>query len=322
MGLALLFFLLCFFSTDTLEEGPSQAELLEQLQNCDIRAGSRVSSAVSSRAPSPSPSLMSIMFPGMKQHGSQPGTPVNGTPLLASRGGSNVFQPIVFHRSVSTADSSQSLYNSATAVTSPAVVLHTAEDTERQAHIQDTGSQVEEVGKGSSATSSDAVVETPTAEGADATEGAEVKDKAGSSESLQDLQSESLHQRSRSNEIDYGTSGLVKNSSTAFRSPPGSMSKASRTGFRPVSVDSTQSSLYAGLSDWTLNNSRPTSGAPKSPEPVEFASMKAGSDNSPSSSRSSRHSTEGRSPPPPRCKESNGSILEYFDDDNDEVTDC
>lgn len=266
---------------------------------------------------------MSIMFPGMKQHASsQPGTPVNnGTPLLVTRGATNVFQPIVFHRSVSTADSNQSLYSPVVSVASPTVVLHTAEDTERQARRGDASSQVE-VGNGNSVSSSDAVVETPATDGmVDTAEIAEGKEEAGSSKSLQDSQSEGLHQRSRSNEIDYGTSGEIQNSSTAFRSPPGSISKASRTGFRPVSVDSIHSSLGAGLSDWTLYSSRPPSGVPNSPEPVELASVKAGGGNSPPSSRSSGHSTEGRSPPA-WSKESKSSILEYFDDDNDEMTDC
>lgn len=49
-----------------IEEGPTQQELLELLQQCEI-SQSRSSSAMSSKAPSPSPSLISLVYPNLKQ---------------------------------------------------------------------------------------------------------------------------------------------------------------------------------------------------------------------------------------------------------------
>lgn len=66
-------------------DGPTQEELLLLLQNCDLSGASRPGSALSSRTPSPSPSLMSIMCPGYRPIGandsSRTSTPI-GTPLL------------------------------------------------------------------------------------------------------------------------------------------------------------------------------------------------------------------------------------------------
>jgi len=55
-----------FFSVGPVEEGPTQQELLELLQQCEI-SQSRSSSAMSSRVPSPSPSLLSLVYPNLKQ---------------------------------------------------------------------------------------------------------------------------------------------------------------------------------------------------------------------------------------------------------------
>ena len=66
-------------------EGPTQEELLRLLMNCDLSGASQPGSAYSSRTPSPSPSLMSIMCPGYKPvdacDGSHAGTPIS-TPLM------------------------------------------------------------------------------------------------------------------------------------------------------------------------------------------------------------------------------------------------
>ena len=66
-------------------DGPTQDELLRLLQNCDLSGASQPGSAYSSRTPSPSPSLMSIMCPGYKpintSDGSHTGTPIS-TPLM------------------------------------------------------------------------------------------------------------------------------------------------------------------------------------------------------------------------------------------------
>ena len=55
-----------FYCAGPIEEGPTQQELLELLQQCEI-SQSRSSSAMSSRMPSPSPSLISLVYPNLKQ---------------------------------------------------------------------------------------------------------------------------------------------------------------------------------------------------------------------------------------------------------------
>ena len=55
-----------FYCVGPIEEGPTQQELLELLQQCEI-SQSRSSSAMSSRVPSPSPSLISLVYPNLKQ---------------------------------------------------------------------------------------------------------------------------------------------------------------------------------------------------------------------------------------------------------------
>lgn len=99
--------------------GPSQQELLEMIQNCDI-SSSLVSSVVSSRAPSPSPSLMNIMFSGMRAGG--PSTP-SGTPsTIARTGRAALFQPIVRSTSgTALSGSSLSLTAQSTAQQSPSL---------------------------------------------------------------------------------------------------------------------------------------------------------------------------------------------------------
>lgn len=90
------------FHSESLEGGPTKAELLDLLQHCEVYGSSQMSSAISSRAPSPSPSLMSILYPGLKPVSgleSLSSTPLN-TPKLGRHlsgldiAGSNLFQPI------------------------------------------------------------------------------------------------------------------------------------------------------------------------------------------------------------------------------------
>ena len=74
------------FSSSLAERksGPSKEEVLQLLHNCELSGCSLASSTVPSRAPSPSPSLMSIMCPGYRPTAittSQSGTPIS-TPLL------------------------------------------------------------------------------------------------------------------------------------------------------------------------------------------------------------------------------------------------
>lgn len=61
-----LYGILLSYCVGPIEEGPTQQELLELLQQCEI-SQSRSSSAMSSRVPSPSPSLISLVYPNLKQ---------------------------------------------------------------------------------------------------------------------------------------------------------------------------------------------------------------------------------------------------------------
>ena len=263
--------------TDSSTAGPTKTELLELLQNCDVSASSRMSSAVSSRAPSPSPSLMSIMYPGLKPISGRvsiPGTPLS-TPLLARpiNGGSGrgnvggaLFQPI---RSVSNSSISsntvpapglqaQSDSSSTTGVEvhdesehkAPQVVVEHVDDTHEESFVPET--RVE----------ADLESETPPTPG----ETHSIDEKKtieldhddtiiGSGSFAPCLKSglelNTTHQRSRSNEIDYSSLGYgsyrtksSSSTSSAFHSPPGTV-----RGFRPPSVDSANSSLFGSITD-------------------------------------------------------------------------
>lgn len=78
-----------YLTTDKGDGGPTRAELLELLHNCDVSCGT--SSLVSSRAPSPSPSLLSLIFPGhSKATPSQHGGSL--APPTLSLSASNIFR--------------------------------------------------------------------------------------------------------------------------------------------------------------------------------------------------------------------------------------
>jgi len=66
VSMGYIYISLTYFSVGPIEEGPTQQELLELLQQCEI-SQSRSSSAMSSRVPSPSPSLLSLVYPNLKQ---------------------------------------------------------------------------------------------------------------------------------------------------------------------------------------------------------------------------------------------------------------
>lgn len=233
--------------------GPSQAELLEQLQNCEISA-SRVSSAVSSRAPSPSPSLMSIMFPGMKPAASsvQAGTP---TAVMRNLGGlsTNLFQPIR-RNSTSGSNLSLSAMVNSTLQASTSFSLQVPEGRVRGdrpgVERADVASQTDPMGPESmdqrketkrSSVGSGVPVTRSSSDSAELRLGEIRRPKAQWSTSL-------IHQRSRSNEIDYSSSGVSgsRPNSTTFQSVPGSCGNV--RAFRPVSVGSTQTGCSA-LSD-------------------------------------------------------------------------
>ena len=245
--------------------GPTQEELLEQLQKCDI-SSSRVSSAFSSRAPSPSPSLMSIMYPGLKvgMSPAQAGTP---TALLRSLGPppNNVFQPIQRN---SASGSNLSLSAIAASVlttnTAPATLqastplaLNIPED--RVMHSQFSASEPavndsQPLGPTSEATIGDTEDESSDKRSADSPpedhpvsmKVSQLKDEQMEGERVTTSGAFALaHQRSRSNEIDY-ISGAPRNG-VGQVSPPGS--HRNLRAFRPVSAGSTSNTNSAFFSD-------------------------------------------------------------------------
>ena len=197
------------FIDSTTEGGPTKAELLDLLQNCEVRGASRMSSAVSSRAPSPSPSLMSIIYPDIKPivgRDSIPSTPQLGQRTLHTSHSANLFQPIP------SSNSSQSIGVTENSVPQSTLVTVAAKqplDSPPIAVPEENVSESEEkVEAGVVLSSRSSPMHSPPAH--------------------QDL---SVHQRSRSNEIDYVLSYDPKVS--AFNTLP------DPTSFRPLSVNST-----------------------------------------------------------------------------------
>ena len=255
--------------------GPTQKELLGQLQKCDISA-SRMSSAVSSRAPSPSPSLMSIMYPGFKPGASavQAGTP---TALLRSLGGmsNNLFQPI---RRNSTTGSNLSLSaaNSTAATSTLPLALNIPEDRSTETgggtcvsggdsssggddgvDIVYREGRLESSGAGNA--NDDAVTDDRTVTAADSSASGDINASSDlgleqESEEVKQFSNSSsflAHQRSHSNEIDY-TSAMTATSGSnhrrsSFQTLPSSHSNL--TAFRPVSAGSTATGTASTLSD-------------------------------------------------------------------------
>lgn len=239
---------------ETSGGGPSQEELLEQLQKCDISA-SRVSSTVSSRAPSPSPSLMSIMYPGLKAGACAPqaGTP---TALLRSLGppANNLFQPIRRNSASGSNLSLSAIANTGSNVTpiqqrSIPLALNIPEeralsrdDPEHGEIMQSSEIEIyETLEEDSDLTNVDnhrSTVLTDGHGGADALDALEKPrlEKVKMSAGLAGL----AHQRTRSNEIDYiSESGVAKNgaSRSSLPSPLGTVGNP--RAFRPVSAGST-----------------------------------------------------------------------------------
>ena len=219
---------------DASDGGPSKPELLALLQNCDISPASRVSSTFSSRAPSPSPSLMSIMYPSIKLPGGRgvPASPLS-TPVLnvgraskmhaTAAGGDNLFQPICMSHS----NSSTSFGDGAVSKESEKVLVA-------------PGSP------GSMDKEPVLVTQVPTADVSPGVNAAVLRFKTGKKEDEEevgnggDRMSDSnvisnrckfdidgnAHQRSRSNEMDYGSlrsDGRRRPRLHSFRSPSGSV---------------------------------------------------------------------------------------------------
>ena len=253
---------------ENVSNGPTKEELLDLLQNCDMSANSRVSSVVSSRAPSPSPSLMSIMYPGLKPPQPSTAASAHHTPSMLSRlavsnsasqfsAYNNLFQPI---RVVSQSPSTNSISSSHAAATVNANITHEAK-----------GANAESVESGEQSEGNETLVSVAIERGSKLRRGSASEDHSESgstsnggnlaqlSNKVEELQNnrtkwehdipESLqvHQRSRSNEIDYSSIGYesrMMQTISAFRSPPGTM-----RGFRPHSVDSAHGSLLSDVTD-------------------------------------------------------------------------
>ena len=264
---------------ENISNGPTKEELLDLLQNCDMSASSRVSSVVSSRAPSPSPSLMSIMYPGLKPLQSS-ACPPHHTPLMLGRSTCNtsqssaydsLFQPI---QTVSQSPSTNSISSShhPAAATVRVAVIHEVNDKdsdsqqpERQSKGNETQASVAIERKSRSRLGSSAGEEESSGEPNSSTsKGGDLAQLSNTVEELQNNRTKSehdiseslqVHQRSRSNEIDYTSVGYesrMTQTLSAFRSPPGTMRV-----FRPQSVDSARGSL---LGDITNSSSSATGG--------------------------------------------------------------
>jgi len=160
-----------------------------------------MSSAVSSRAPSPSPSLMSIIYPGLRPASGRDSlqtTPLN-TPLLSGR---TVYSPATF-QPIPQSSSSQSISTSDTTATTSTLVTVTAKSTATQDPPDPAPSTEQAVSKTTTSANPTPVHNTHP-----------------------DFSS---HQRSRSNEIDYHTT--ASRPLSAFRTPSDSTTQ------RPSSVD-------------------------------------------------------------------------------------
>lgn len=239
-----------------------------------MSANSRVSSVVSSRAPSPSPSLMSIMYPGLKppqpSSATAAGPAGHHTPSMPSRltvsnsasqfsAYDNLFQPI---RVVSQSPSTNSISSShAVAATVNASSTREAQGTNAESNMhskeQSEGNEtlvsvtIEKESKLSPGSGCEDDSESRST--SNAGDVAQLSDRV---EELQNNRTKSehdipeslqVHQRSRSNEIDYSSIGYesrMTRTISAFRSPPGTM-----RGFRPHSVDSARGSLLSDVTD-------------------------------------------------------------------------
>ena len=194
------------------------------LKNCDISTVSRVSSTFSSRAPSPSPSLMmSIIYPGIKQPGGQlSGSPLNTPALNITRSKmstntvghnlSNAFQPVNVPHSNSDTSFAEvaiasnendqvctNLDNSCGGLTDQTSDLNKTCVTQKELEKSSTDKEVTKQKRKQKSASANL--------------------KRESHAKKLDLEG-SIHQRSRSNEIDYVSLGCKDTQPSVFRSPP------------------------------------------------------------------------------------------------------
>ena len=251
------------------EGGPTKEELLDLIQSCDVSA-SRASSVVSSRTPSPSPSLMSIMYPGLRQppgRHSLPGTPCSIGRLIGSGGGANalgnLFQPIRSSQSSNSLNSSSAV--NPVSLQPPLTVFSVEEEEEvvpsTQVQGEEEGMEHEEQRAGDKKELSPSELDSQEEATAPVNEVASVSEDAPALKASTNSSS-SIHQRSRSNEIDYTSvgstsrGGLSKRpkSVSAFQSPPGTVRGL------PPSADSAHGSLFPeSLASSTLSSSHPDS---------------------------------------------------------------
>ncbi len=219
------------------EGGPSKAELLELLKHCDVgTSASLTSSAISSRAPSPSPSLMSILYPGLKQQGGRSSIPASplATPVLppSNGGGVNGSVSSRSRTALSASASTHTLTNSFQPISS------SLSESRREVCGELTEQPVAEEMPVDSA-------QLPSVKAAHKTKEKDVvkpkltkskqknfhfNENTVSTPSRPELEG-TLHLRSKSNEMEYVSSmGSAENLKSAFRSPP-----SSAQAFRPLS---------------------------------------------------------------------------------------
>ena len=250
------------------EGGPTKEELLDLIQSCDVSA-SRASSVVSSRTPSPSPSLMSIMYPGLRQppgRHSLPGTPCSIGRLIGSGGGANalgnLFQPIRSSQSSNSLNSSSAV--NPVSLQPPLTVFSVEEEEEVVPSTQvpqgEEGMEHQEQRAGDKNEQSPSELDSQEEATAAVNEAASVSEDAPALKASTNSSS-SIHQRSRSNEIDYTSVGSTSRglskrpkSVSAFQSPPGTVRGL------PPSADSAHGSLFPeSLASSTLSSSHPDS---------------------------------------------------------------
>lgn len=300
--------------------GPSQEELLEQLQKCDISA-SRVSSTVSSRAPSPSPSLMSIMFPGMKPGACsvQASTP---TALLRSLGTStaNYFQPI---QNNSTTGSNLSLSAANTSNSTLPPNIPEERSVGSSINYADVGCQTDtcvpiDNTALESSNCSDRTFDTACHSGSLAASNEE--DGKQRPETFATL----AHQRSRSNEIDYSSARVAAGRPTTAccKSPPGSC--GSMRAFRPVSAGSTDtSSAFFSDSLPSVKTSSQSSSKDRTSDTSRTLTPSPNASVGKNQCPVSRVSSEGRSASSSYWSREFATVSDYFtSDSNIEATDC
>ena len=279
---------------------------------------------------------MSIIYPGMKSgaSGVQPGTP---TALLRSLGTptTNLFQPI---RRNSTTGSNLSLSavitSGSTLQASTLLALNTTEERvvgDRSGVVYaDVGCQTDPLQPAKAEGSERPAVESPDHKaGANRNRGgSDGASAAGLSRDVQRPQASRnvalVHQRSRSNEMDYSSAGITagKSITTDFQSPPGSYKNM--RAFRPVSTGSTGTgSMFFSDSLPSVSTRGQTISRTESSDSTRTLTPSPDVSARGSSGPVARVSSEGRPVSSSFWSREFATMSDYFaSDTNIEVTDC